>query len=369
MNHEAASEKLLELAFGELPAREARAVEAHAAACDACRGELARIRETRALMARLPVEPPPERGMGVVFAAAREAAAARARKKSILPPWLWAGSVGAVAMAAVAVVSWQLAKTAPGGPAAERESELLGRGSSTETAPSPPPGERAGVRGLAVPAAPIAAAPPRPQPQVADRAKAPSAKREEVWEPSAAAPEDELRAEKGSGALGGVGAEGRAGGASGSGASVPAPSPAPAQAERNATAPMALRDEASPVPRAPAAQKARSAFAPARKSAAPAASSEAESVSGPGSVESRSFPDCPGERRRVVERDGDGRVIRYVRVGDRRTVEQRYGADGRLRAAFAIEGGLRRDLPAGAPGLVGDSRDAGIDAPPRCSAP
>jgi hypothetical protein len=131
---------------------------------------------------------------------------------------------------------------------------------------------------------------------------------------------------------------------------------------------MALRDEASAAPRAPAAQKARSAFAPERKAAAPAAA-EAESLSGPGSVESRSFPDCPGERRRVVERDGDGRVIRYVREGDRRIVEQRYGADGRLRSAFAIEGGLRRALPAGAPGLVGDARDAGIDAPPRCSAP
>ena len=137
-----------------------------------------------------------------------------------------------------------------------------------------------------------------------------------------------------------------------------------ADAERPAAAPAPV-----PSPAPMVAQKARSAFAPARKSAAPAASPEAESVSGAGSVESRSFPDCPGERRRVVERDGDGRVIRYVRVGDRRTVEQRYGADGRLRSAFAIEDGLRRDLPAGAPGLVGDARDAGIDAPPRCSAP
>jgi hypothetical protein len=366
MNHEAASGKLLELAYGELTAREARAVEAHAAACDVCRGELAAIRETRALMAQLPIEPPPERGMGVVLAAAREAAAGRARRKPLLPPWLWA-----VAVAAVAVVSWQLAKTTPGGPTAGRESELLGRGSSTEIAPSPPPGERASAREQAAPAAPIAAAPPRPRPRVADRAKAPSAKREEATERNAASEGAAMGAAGVSaGAVAGGGAKwDRAEPAPAPSATSPSPPPGERAGVRGQAVPSAPASEAPLEAPAPA-QKARSAFAPERKAVAPAAAApEAEPVSGPGSVESRSFPDCPGERRRVVERDGDGRVIRYVRVGDRRTVEERYGADGRLRSAFAIEGGLRRALPAGAPGLVGDARDAGIDAPPRCSAP
>ena len=99
MNHAAASEKLLELAYGELPPREARVVEAHVAGCDACRAELSSIRETRALMAQLPSEPPPERGEAIVLAAAREAAAAR-RPRPLLPTWLWAGTAGAMAASA-----------------------------------------------------------------------------------------------------------------------------------------------------------------------------------------------------------------------------------------------------------------------------
>ncbi|HSM93917.1 MAG TPA: zf-HC2 domain-containing protein, partial [Anaeromyxobacteraceae bacterium] len=163
MNHEAASERLLELAYGDLPPREARAVEAHAAACDACRAELARMRETRALMARLPVEPPPEGGMAVVMAAARQAAEASPRRRTILPAWLWAGGIGAVAAAAVAVVSWQLARTAPAVTGAERETELLGRGSSMGVPSSPPPGERVGASRQPAAPAPsdgIAPAPP-----------------------------------------------------------------------------------------------------------------------------------------------------------------------------------------------------------------
>ena len=76
MSQDAFQDRLLDLAYGELSPREAREVEAHAASCPACRAELARIRETRRIMAALPDEPAPEAGERLLLAAAREAARA-----------------------------------------------------------------------------------------------------------------------------------------------------------------------------------------------------------------------------------------------------------------------------------------------------
>jgi hypothetical protein len=115
------------------------------------------------------------------------------------------------------------------------------------------------------------------------------------------------------------------------------------------------------------AQKSRSAGSAERKAVAPMVL-RAEGTSAPSAAlrETRDFAGCPGELRRIVERDDEGRIVRYVRQGERRTVEHRYGPDGRLVSAVAIEGGARRALPLDAPGLVRDARDAAIDAPPRC---
>ena len=68
---DAYTDRLLDLAYGELPKREAREVEAHAASCDACRAELARIRGTRQVMAALPEEPAPDRGLRLSMPAQR----------------------------------------------------------------------------------------------------------------------------------------------------------------------------------------------------------------------------------------------------------------------------------------------------------
>jgi anti-sigma factor RsiW len=157
MKHDLASEKLLELAYGELSAREARDVAAHAEGCERCREELARIRETRSLMAQLPMEPPPEGGLGIVMAAAREAASARGRRGTgLLPPWLWAGSLGAVAAVVVAVVSWQLTRTAPSDGLRARDGDLLGAPSPAVVAVAPP---------AAAPEPPSPAEPPVEQPK------------------------------------------------------------------------------------------------------------------------------------------------------------------------------------------------------------
>ncbi|BDG03790.1 anti-sigma factor family protein [Anaeromyxobacter oryzae] len=139
MKHETAREKLLDLAYGELPAREARDVEAHAGECTECRDALRRIRETRGMMAALPPEPAPEEGERILLAAAREAASARRdrRRSRLVPGWLWGGSIAAVAALAVAVVSYRIFAMRPGPLEREDRDVLLGSAPATEAAPAP----------------------------------------------------------------------------------------------------------------------------------------------------------------------------------------------------------------------------------------
>jgi negative regulator of sigma E activity len=383
MTHDRASELLLELTFGDLAPGVAREVEAHAAGCDACRAELAALRGTRAVMAKLPAEPAPDAGMGIVLAAARQAADARAAKKrTLLPPWLWAGSIGAAA-AVIAVVSWQVARVARVAPPtalAPREQALLGE----KPAPAPPPAaaEPPAPKGavaalaekeLAAPAA-TGAVPPEPAAPVkdeaprrigiaaADRAEP---RQERMAAPRAApAPAPALRAAPPPAAAapagGGLGSSGAAANAAG-----PAPAPAAPQVASKAERAAELDGEA--VPGFAAESRRLDAARPAQKKAASRAAAAAKPGGTPGSVEVRTFPGCPGERRRVVERGEDGAIVRYVREGETRTVEQHYGPGGALVAAFAIEGGVRRPLALSAPGLVTDASAATLDAPPRCA--
>jgi hypothetical protein len=428
MNHEAASGKLLELTYGELPPGEARAVEAHAEECPTCREELAGMRATRALMARLPVEPAPERAERVVWAAAREAAEAR-RPRPLLPRWLWAGTAGAMAAAAVAVVSWQLAKGPRVEPFHDGANELLG-GPSAPVAPAPlasppePPRAIAQEEGAAGSA-----------PRKGDEAGAVRAKKRVQDEVARSAPpagvlglEREQVCERMAGGPSGVGA-GSSGAASG-GASArseelrPAPPPVapvrppsqtwsapPAEADRAAeayappppgaasaappaapapapaappgraaaakekapvlverkAARMTLRDEAEG---APAARAERPAVAEERRAASPSDAAAFLSGVAPGRKETRSFAGCPGEIRRWVFTSADGRVVRYARfLAESRRIEHSYGPEGRLESAAIIDGKVASPLPLDTPWLVRDARDARIDAPPRCALP
>ncbi len=69
---EAYADRLIEFAWDDLPAVNAREVELHAASCHACRAELASIRALRRTVERLAVETPPEGGEHILSAAARE---------------------------------------------------------------------------------------------------------------------------------------------------------------------------------------------------------------------------------------------------------------------------------------------------------
>jgi hypothetical protein len=389
--HDTYREQLLDLAYGELGRREARALRAHLETCPACRGELERIGATRGTMAELRDEPAPDRGLPTLLAAAREAARGRAQKP-LFPPWLWGASVAAVGLAAVAVVSFKLSGTgsipagrtgevdlvahapapeAPAGfPAAEPPAKL------EESAPT--------TADLEAPAAKLAAPPPpaRPDRPAPARILKPSkplaaalASREAAKE-AKAAPAPQAEAERAAG-----GARDEAAEAAGN-AAVAAPAPS----------------GAGPEPGAPSAAEAQQphllAVAPGSSSARGAVASEVASSSlrraksastGRLRTSAASFTGCPGESSREVDRDEQGRVVRYLRRGVFRgtafEAELLYGDDGALSEVRYRAAGQVRTFRPGAVGEAGDAdaggvpaalleprraEDAGPDAPPRC---
>jgi len=165
-SHDTYRERLLDLAYGELGRRDARALRAHLEGCAECRAELARMTATRSAMSALPPEPAPERGEAVLLAAAREAARER-RPKPFLPSWVWGASVGAVGVAAVALLAVRLAGTVRSPVSQPEGSELVSRSAQAGEAKAAAP---------AAEPAPSAAATPAPPPAVAGKVTAAPAK-------------------------------------------------------------------------------------------------------------------------------------------------------------------------------------------------
>ncbi len=386
MTRDAYTDRLLDLAYGELSRREAREVEAHAASCEACGAELGRIRGTRRIMAALPDEPAPDRGERILIAAAREAAEAR-RPRRLVPRWLLGGAVAAASLAVVAVVSYRVIEIAP---RRDDRTALLGESPYATPPPAPepqasapPPAQAEGGaadRDAARPAPEakgIVAEPPR-------IAAAPRPSRREA-PPSAPPARDGLQAY----------------------ASPPPPAPAPAPsarleaesrgrvaaAERPADeAPKASAEAAAPpamaaAPSASAAQPPRAAAGAAPERASPgamrksAAAPEARagygaadtSAAAPLHAEVRRFPGCEGEALRRVEVDARGRTVRYVRegrVGGRRLrIDHAFDPDGRPAGVTVTDldaPGVAVDARALGLSLPASAGEAGIDAPPRC---
>ncbi|HZW89107.1 MAG TPA: zf-HC2 domain-containing protein, partial [Myxococcaceae bacterium] len=73
-------DRLLELAYGEAPASEARVLRQHVDGCARCRKVLEGIAEVRSAFRSVPAEPAPERGLESLLAYG-EQAAARARSR------------------------------------------------------------------------------------------------------------------------------------------------------------------------------------------------------------------------------------------------------------------------------------------------
>lgn len=102
MNHERCRELLLDLLCGELPSREARAMEHHLRSCEACRAERDRLQAPLLAMRQLaPPSPPPEDGDRLLIAAARKGA--EDRRPEGLARLFWGFGLKGIASAALAI--------------------------------------------------------------------------------------------------------------------------------------------------------------------------------------------------------------------------------------------------------------------------
>ena len=140
MTTEPRLEELLDLALGLLEPAEARALEAHAAACVACRAELASLRRTHRLVAGLPPLEAPERGAAILLAAGRKAAdlAAARSPRWWVPRWLAGGALGLAGAAALALLVLRVEGPPTRGPLSDDRDALLGR-AAPALAPAPSP--------------------------------------------------------------------------------------------------------------------------------------------------------------------------------------------------------------------------------------
>ncbi len=96
-------DKLLEFAYGELPAHEADAVEAHVLGCARCSQLLSELRSVRTTMAVLTPEPAPAAGLESLLAYAEAQAQRNAQGSEKVPFWKKYLTPLMVAMAAVTV--------------------------------------------------------------------------------------------------------------------------------------------------------------------------------------------------------------------------------------------------------------------------
>lgn len=141
-------DRLLEFAYGELPAAEARSIETHVKGCSRCTGALREIEGVRRQMSQLAPEPAPDAGLDSLLAyaeqSARRAAAGPAPSGGGWRRWLFA-AVGTASLAAVLVVVGVVAnrpELAPASPAAiqkeEAKAQAQMRDQSAAAAPTPP---------------------------------------------------------------------------------------------------------------------------------------------------------------------------------------------------------------------------------------
>jgi anti-sigma factor RsiW len=348
MTTEPRREELLDLALGLLEPEEARALEAHAERCAACRAELAALRQTRQLVAGLPPLPAPERGAAVLLAAARQAAEAAAearRPRWALPRWLAGGALGLAGATALLLLVLRDPVAPTRGPLSEDREALLG-----QAAPAVAPAVartadegKAAEKGRAGPVA--RQAPPRAGAPVEKRVATPIEER--------AAPPVESN----------VVARDQAREASSAAASEPPASVAPPAPARKSEAAVG------------GAGPGRAALA---RPSAPPARVMADDRSG------EEAAPCRLERRRHLVRDGTGRLVGRVREGRYPAaggevalrVEERFGPDGKLLDA-TVRAGDRlyvvtdEDAAAGRleplPGvLLAPTAEAAEQAPPRC---
>jgi hypothetical protein len=322
MTTEPRREELLDLALGLLEPAEARALEAHAEGCAACRAELAALRETRRLVAGLPPLPAPERGTAVLLAAARQTAEAR-RPRWAMPRWLAGGALGLAGATALALLVLRGPAAPSRGPLSEDREALLGQAAP---AAAPPPVPAAAPAAPAMIAAEVAAV----ELKAAEQAKAGSLapRRAVPIEQRGVADEQSAPSAKAEAAIGGAVADRYA-----------SPSPAPG----TPPPPADLASPAAPVPSA-APQASNGVMASSEARAALHAKSAASA--GEAAPARQAATPCRLEQRRQLLRDGAGLVVGRVREGRYPAAggevalraEERFGSDGRLLGATVRAG-------------------------------
>jgi len=282
MDHETCRERLLELCYGELAAKESLRVEGHLLACPACRAERDRLAATLRAMREHAVPAAPVGGEGVLLAAARKAG--EERKRSSLGLALGGFGLRLLCGSAFAVLMVFLLLHR-----GERRSQVAerGRGAAPPSLSAPPPAE----------AAPVPPAPARAE----DLARLPA------------------RAE----ALARNGA--------------PARAPEAAAREEVALAAPGAAASAGPQPRAKAAARAEAASGPEEPGALGAVAREVERrlAAGELSAAQRRFEPCPGgDLRRTAFVDREQRVRKLVHErDDGAEVLEWFDGEGRLREA------------------------------------
>jgi len=157
-------DRLLEFAYGELPAAEARSIEAHVKGCARCTGALRDIEGVRRQMSQLAPEPAPDAGLDSLLAYAEQAARRTAAGPAPSRGWRqWVfGVVGAASLAAVLVVVGVVAnrpELKPASPATIRMEEAKSQAQlQDQTVAAAPP------QAVAAPAAAGGAPPANPTP-------------------------------------------------------------------------------------------------------------------------------------------------------------------------------------------------------------
>lgn len=102
-------DKLLEFAYGELPAHEAAAVDAHVRGCPRCSEALSQIRSVRSTMSQLPMAPAPDAGLESLLAYAEQTAKRNAdtKKKDVWWRRYLMPLASVTALMLVGVVAWR----------------------------------------------------------------------------------------------------------------------------------------------------------------------------------------------------------------------------------------------------------------------
>ena len=224
-NAHAHEDRLLDFAYDELPASEARLVEEHLQACSRCTEALQGIRGVRTTMSRLAPEPPSDAGLESLLAYAQQSARRSAAGAQPSPRWwrrLLTPALGVAAVSVFGLVVLQVDRQVDLAPSIQQQkplpkAEAVGRQDrqalrqALPTAPAPgaapEPLEGVASGGLAPPPPPVQSAPAR-----AARGYGESAAKEDsgggmsfAEKKKSGRSRDEFEADKdGSGALGSV---------------------------------------------------------------------------------------------------------------------------------------------------------------------